>query len=207
MESLVIPALRAHAPFDEMDAEALSFLAARLRLAYTPGAMPSSDRTAARDRLYIIKQGSVRGTGGGADVVLGEGEAFPLGALVGRRPTAYTHRAEADTFCWELPSADFHALMARSPRFHAFCTDHLSVLVERAHRALRDGAERSLIDNASMLAPLRETLKRPAVHCAADTPVRKVLRRMKDERVGSMVVARGAWSRPSSPTRTTRWFS
>jgi CBS domain-containing protein len=195
METLVLAALREHAPFDEMEPEALAFLATRLRLAYYPRTQvivgPQSGQA---DRLFIIKQGSVRGTGGSADVVLGAGEAFPMGALVGRRATVYTYRAQADSFCWELPAADFHALMARSARFHEFCTDHLSILLDRAHRALRDGAERSLIDNASMLAPLRETLKRPAVSCRAETPVREVLRAMKAERVGSMVVAdeRGA---------------
>jgi CBS domain-containing protein len=195
VESLVVPALRAHAPFDEMEPEALAFLAARLTLAYYPRAQEIiGPHSGPADRLYIIKQGSVRGTGGGADVALGEGEAFPMGALVGRRATVYSYRAQADTFCWELPAADFHALMERSPRFHAFCTDHLSILVDRAHRALRDGAERSLIDNASMLAPLRETLKRPAVSCRADTPLREVLRTMKEERVGSMVVADEAGS-------------
>ncbi len=191
----MIPALRAHPPFDEMEPEALAFLAARLRLAYYPrGQVILGPHSGPADRLYIIKQGQVRGTGGSADVVLGAGEAFPMGALVGHRATVYTYRAEADSFCWELPAGEFHALMARSPRFHAFCTDHLSILLERAHRALRDGAERSLIDNASMLAPLRETLKRPAVSCAPDTPLREVLRTMKDERIGSMVVAdaRGA---------------
>ena len=75
-ESLVIPALRGHAPFDEMDSEALSFLAARLRLAYYPrGQVIIGPQSGPAERLYIIKQGSVRGTGGGADVVLGEGEA------------------------------------------------------------------------------------------------------------------------------------
>jgi CBS domain-containing protein len=189
VESLVIPALRGHAPFDEMEPEALAFLVARLRLAYYPRTQvivgPHSGRA---DRLYIIKQGSVRGTGGSADVVLGAGEAFPMGALAGRRATVYTYRAEADSFCWELPEADFHDLMARSARFQAFCTDHLSILLERAHRALRDGAERSLIDNAGMLAPLRETLRRRAVSCPADTPVREVLATMQRERIGSMVV-------------------
>jgi CBS domain-containing protein len=96
----------------------------------------------------------VRGTGGTADVVLGAGESFPMGALAGRPATVYTYRADVDTFCWELAAADFHALMARSPRFQAFCTDHLSILLERAHRALREDADQSLIDNASMLAPL-----------------------------------------------------
>ena len=185
----MIPALRAHAPFDEMEPEALAFLAERLRLAYYPrGHMIVGPQSGPADRLYIIKQGSVRGSGGSADVVLGAGEAFPMGALAGRRATVYTYRADADSFCWELPAADFHALMARSARFRAFCTDHLSILLERAHRALRDDAERSLIDNASMLAPLRETLKRAAVCCPAETPLREVLRTMQRERVGSMVV-------------------
>jgi CBS domain-containing protein len=189
METLVVAALREHAPFDEMEAQDLAFLAARLRLAYYPRTqLIVGPESGPAERLYIIKQGRVRGTGGSADVVLGAGEAFPMGALVGRRATVYTYRAEADTFCWELSAADFHALMARSARFHAFCTDHLSILLERAHRALRDGAERSLIDNASMLAPLREKLKRPAVSCRAGTPLREVLRTMKAERIGSMVV-------------------
>jgi CBS domain-containing protein len=190
VESLVVPALRAHAPFDEMEPEALAFLSARLQLAYYPREQVIvGPHSGPADRLYIIKQGSVRGTGASADIVLGAGEAFPMGALVGRRATVYTYRAEADSFCWELPAAEFHALMAKSPRFHAFCTDHLSILLERAHRALRDGAERSLIDNASMLAPLRASLKRPVVSCGPETPVHEVLQTMKRERVGSMVVA------------------
>ncbi len=189
MESLILPTLRQHAPFDEMETEALALLAAKLKLAYYPRmqVIVGPDSGAA-DRLYIIKQGSVRGTGGTADVVLGAGESFPMGALAGRRATVFTYRADADTFCWELAAADFHALMARSARFHAFCTDHLSILLERAHRALREHTDRSLIDNASMLAPLRETLKRRAVSCAAGTPVRVVLQAMQRERIGSMVV-------------------
>jgi CBS domain-containing protein len=193
VETLVVPSLRAHAPFDEMEPEALAFLAARLRLAYYSRTQlivgPDSGPV---DRLYIIKQGSVRGTGGTADVVLGVGESFPMGALAGRRATVYTYQADVDTFCWELAAADFHALMARSPRFQAFCTDHLSILLERAHRALREDADQSLIDNASMLAPLRETLKRRAVSCLLETPVREVLGTMQRERVGSMVVTDAA---------------
>ena len=193
VESLVIPALRPHAPFDRMEPGALAFLAARVGLAYYPRAhVLVSPESGPADRLYIIKQGSVRGTGGSADVVLGAGECLPLGALIGRRATVYTYRAEVDTFCWELPAADFHGLRTRSPRFEAFCTDHLSILLESAHRALRTGTERALIDNASMLAPLRDALKRPAVACAPEAPLREVLAAMQRERVGSMVVADAA---------------
>ena len=189
VESLVVAALRAYAPFDEMEPDALAFLASRLQLAYYPRTQVIvGPQSGPADRLYIVKQGSVRGSGGSADVVLGAGESFPMGALAGRRATVFTYRAQADTFCWELTAADFHALMARSARFQAFCTDHLSILLERAHRALREHADRSLLDNASMLAPLRETLKRRAVCCTAETPVSEVLQTMQRERVGSMVV-------------------
>ena len=194
MEALVIPQLRAHAPFDEMEPEALGFLARRLRLAYYPRTTeivaPAHGVVA---RLYIVKQGSVRAAGGNAggaaDVVLGPGEAFPIGALIGRRATVYTYRADVDTFCWELEAPDFHALLERSRRFRAFCTDHLAALVERSHRALRSAAAEQALDNAGMLAPLRSVLRRAPVYCLGDTPLREVLRIMQGERVGSMVVA------------------
>ncbi|MGH8733106.1 MAG: cyclic nucleotide-binding domain-containing protein, partial [Burkholderiales bacterium] len=104
----LIASLRAHAPFDEMEPGALAFLSHHLQLAYRPrGEVIVGPDSGAVDRLYILKQGAVRGSGGAADVVLGPGEAFPLGALVGRRATAYHYRADADTFCWELEAARF----------------------------------------------------------------------------------------------------
>src|SRR5690606_2518544 len=172
--------LKLHTPFDEMEPEALAWLATRLRVSYTPrGDVIVGPQTGPADRLYIIKQGAVRGSGGPADVVLGVGENFPMGALVGRRPTVYTYRADADTFCWELTAADFESLLERSPRFQAFCDDQLSILVERAHRALRDGADHSLLDNARMLSPLREALRRSAVSCAPEDALSEILRTMK----------------------------
>jgi CBS domain-containing protein len=189
VEALVVPQLRAHAPFDEMEPDALAFLAGRLRLAYYPRTSeivaPAHGVVA---RLYIMKQGSVRGTGGAADVVLGPGEAFPIGALIGRRATVYTYRADADSFCWELEAKDFHALLERSRRFAAYCTDHLATLVERSHRALRSAAAEQALDGAGMLAPLRSVLRRAPVYCTSDTPVGEVLRIMQHERIGSMVV-------------------
>ena len=109
VKSLVIPELREHAPFDELEPEALDYLAHRLRLAYhARGELILGPDGGVVDRLRIVKQGAVRGSGGPADVLLGPGEAFPLGALVGRRATAYHYRADADTFCWELEAERFH---------------------------------------------------------------------------------------------------
>ena len=190
-----IAALRAHAPFDRMDGDSLRFLANRVALGYyarasvvlTPGGTPVK-------QLYIVKNGQVRGRGSASgepatDVVLGAGECFPVGALIGRRATVYEYVAESDVFCWELPAADFHQLVGRSREFHAFCTNHLVELLERARSAQHARLGEALADEAGMLAPLRSLLVRPAVSCAPETPVREVLKVMRAQRIGSMIVA------------------
>jgi CBS domain-containing protein len=192
MKSLIIPELRAHAPFDELEPEALDYLAQRLRLAYhARGELIVGPDSGEVDRLRIIKQGAVRGSGGPADVLLGPGEAFPLGALVGRRATAYQYRADADTFCWELEAARFRELLDKSARFRAFATQHLAALVERSQRTLRAEAAASALDSAGMLAPLKSVLQRSPVACAEDSTLGEAIRRMHAERVGSIVVLDG----------------
>ena len=159
--ALTIGALREHPPFDEMDGDSLRFLAERLSIGYYPrGEAIVTPAGGNVDRFFIVKQGRVRGSGSlagapSADLVLGAGECFPMSALVGRRAVVYTYSAGEDTFCWELPAADFHALLERSAQFQAFCTSRLAKLVERSHRALRAEAGASLIDGTGMLAPLR----------------------------------------------------
>jgi CBS domain-containing protein len=189
VEQLVLAALRAHAPFDEMDEGSLRFLASRLQLAYYPaGEVLLAPENGVVERLYIVKQGSVRGAGAAADVVLGAGECFPIGALIGKRATAYTYRAAEDCFCWELPGWDFSRLLERSREFHAFCTRYLAQLVERSQRAQRAEAAQALLDRSGMLAALKESVAREPVSCAPATPLAEVLRTMHEARVGSMVV-------------------
>ena len=184
----LIATLKAHAPFDELEPEALAFLGRHLALGYhARGELIVGPESGAVDRLRIVKQGAVRGSGGAADVVLGPGECFPLGALIGSRATVYTYRAEADSFCWELPAPRFRELLEKSARFHRFATEHLAVLADRSHRALRSEAAQSALDSASMLAPLKSVLRRNPVSCAQDTSLGEAIKRMHAERVGSIV--------------------
>jgi CBS domain-containing protein len=191
-------ALAAHAPFDALEPATLRRLAGCLRLAYYPaGQVVLSPESGVADRLYIVKQGQIRGgPDAGAeqasDVVLGAGECFPIGSLVGRRATAYTYRAVRDSFCWELPAADFHALVEQSARFRAFCMDYLADLVAQSQRARLAAAVTTLGEGVGMLAPLRSAVRHEPVSCTADTPVREVVRRMHEGRVGSMVVVDAA---------------
>ncbi len=180
----LIAPLREHAPFDEMEPRALEFLARKLALAYYGrGEVITEPERGVADRLYIVKQGRVR-----ADAVFGPGECFPVGALIGSRATTNRYRAEADTFCWELTAADFRAVLELSPRFRAFCTDHLARLLARSQRRLREEAAETVIDAAGMLSPVAGAVRRAAVTCKPNVPVREVLERMRAERVGSMVV-------------------
>lgn len=187
-------ALAAHSPFDALEPGVLRRLAGRLGLAYyAAGQAILAPGSGIADRLYIVKQGRVRGGASegaaqAADVVLGQGECFPIGALVGRRATAYTYRAERDSFCWELPAADFHALIGESARFRAFCMDYLAALLDQSHRARHANAAMALGEGLGMLAPLRSVVTRAPESCTADTPVAEVVRAMHAGRIGSMVV-------------------
>ena len=188
-----IEALRAHAPFDLMEPEVLRRLAARLSVAYyARGQTVIEADSGVVDRLCIVRQGRVRGGAAGAaqaaDVVLGAGECFPVGALVGRRATAYSYRAEGDCFCWELPAAEFHALLESSAHFRDFCLDHIAALLDRSHRARRAAAFESLGEGVDMLAPLRSAIAREPVSCGPETTVADVVRSMHERRIGSMVV-------------------
>jgi CBS domain-containing protein len=182
-------ALRRHAPFDELEPAALEFLASRLALAYhARGARIAGPDDGLAARLHILKQGRVRRSGGGPEVALGAGEMFPIGALLGRRPTVYSYDAEQDCFAWELASEDFQRLLALSPRLHAFCSNHLAALVERSQRELRVEAGAGLLAEAGMLAPLDHLAAPSPEACGPSAPVREVLERMQRLRIGSMIV-------------------
>lgn len=184
-----IATLRRYAPFDDMEPEGLAFLAARAQVGYyARGERIAGPEDGPADRLRIVRQGRVRRTNDAVELTLGPGECFPIAALIGRQSAVYGYEAEQDCFCWEIGAGDFQRLLELSPRFHAFCSNHLAVLVERSHRALRAEAGQALLDSAGMLAPLRAAASRAPVGCTADTPVGEVLKTMHAARVGSMVV-------------------
>lgn len=192
--------LRLHAPFDRMQPKALRWLAARLQLAfYAKGRMVLTPAHGVVDRLNIVKQGVVRGEAAAAmrsdalvPVVLGPGECFPVGAMMGRRPSAYDYSAAEDSFVYELGADDFRQLLDLSPEFARFCTEYLAMLVDESRRALRSHLAETLAEESQMTAPLRKLVARPPVSCAPETPLREVLRTMHTQRIGCMVAVDSA---------------
>src|SRR5262245_30520547 len=124
--------LRRHPPFDAMEDEALRLLASRLALGYYPaGATILSPDQGEPQFLYIVRSGRVRADAS-ADrgaAVLAEGECFAVDALLERRSTAARYAAAADTFCYQLPAADFAAVLDSSRRFREFSTEYLASLL------------------------------------------------------------------------------
>jgi CBS domain-containing protein len=188
--------LRRYPPFDEMQAEALRFLAARLALRYYPqGTTILCPQDGEPQFLFIVQRGQVRLTPSAAGVqglagetTLGPGECFSIGALLEHRPTGSTYSAAVDTFCYLLAAADFRELLHRSPRFQDFATDYLASLLRESRRLLRMNAAAGVAEERSENRPLRSLLRRSPVACTPETPLASALRRMQEEKVGSIVV-------------------
>ncbi len=191
--------LRRYPPFDSMEPEHLNFLAesAVVEL-YSRGQVILKPGASEPDRFYIVKQGVVEAEpegrsplSGDAGWELGEGDCFPVGALLSRSPVANMYRALEDTICFALPADGYRALMDMSPPFKDFCTHRLANLLDRFKRLLQAQYSRQTTEQHSMDHPLSSILRRAPVSCLPDTPIRAVLETMHGERIGSMVVVDG----------------
>jgi CBS domain-containing protein len=187
-----VEALREHVPFDRMGADDLRWMVSRLALVYFPaGTVLLSAQSGVPQHFHVVRQGSIAGLDPGAGAPrwrLVAGECFPLGALLGKRAVTSVYRAETDTFCWRLAAGDFEALLARSAPFHAFCTQRLASLLAISRRQMQAEYAASAAEEP-LSRPLAQLLRRPAVMCGGDATLGDALVRMRDARVGSIVVA------------------
>lgn len=192
----VLDFLAKHAPFSAMAPSDLEFLASRLSLAFfARGAPILGPDDGPPTRLYIIKQGRVRGErvagSGGAEEGAWEllpGESFAIGALLGHRPVRMAQKAAEDTFCFELPREDFDAVRARSPEFQDFCARRLASLLDQALKGMQASLATRVTSDSSLSTPLRALVRREPVTCPPGTSIRRVLETLEAERVGSIVV-------------------
>lgn len=190
-----VDALRRQAPFSTMAEDELLWLVRQLSVSYfARDAVLLEPATSPPDALFIIKQGTVTGaTASGQTVLqLAAGEMFPLGALLAGRGAANRYIASTDTFCYLLPAAGFHALLAKSPEFHDFCTRRIGSLLEESQRAVQSEYALALDDESRFSRPLSSLVRRAPLCVRADTPLADALAAMEGGRVGSVVVADSA---------------
>lgn len=185
----------AHAPFDRMEPAHLLWMLERMTLGYyAEGEVIVSPEQGAVERFLVIKQGMVQGEqnvahASDADtwLELVEGECFPLGALLAHRPVASLYRSVKDTFCYELPLADFHTLLGLSAPFRDFCTRRIANLLEHSKQVIQAQYTQSSAEQQSLTSPLSALIRGLPVTCTPQTSIREVLSRMHEARIGSMI--------------------
>ena len=190
-----IDQLMRHAPFDRMERADLSWMLERMRLAYyAKDEVIVSPEQGEVQHFLVIKQGVVQAEQNVADATesdtwmeLVEGECFPLGALLASRSVASVYRAGQDTFCYELPVADFHTLLGMSAPFRDFCTRRIANLLEHSKQVIQAQYTQSGAEQQSLTSPLSALIHRAPVTCAPHTSVGEVLQTMHSTRVGSMI--------------------
>lgn len=184
-----------HAPFDRMERDHLQWMLERMQLAYyAQGEVVVAPTQGVVSRFLLIKQGVVEGEQNVADAThsdtwmeLVAGECFPLGALLANRAVASVYRAGSDTFCYELPVADFHTLLGMSPPFRDFCTRRIANLLEHSKQVIQAQYAQSGAEQQSLTSPLSVIIRRTPVTCSPQTSVAEVLEIMHAARVGSMI--------------------
>lgn len=186
--------LRHHAPFDAMDQAALNFLASRLKLDYFPqGSSILTPDEGVAIRLLIVQKGVVSGidkraAGEASAMTLAEGECFPLGALIARRPALLNYAAAVDTFCYQLDAKDFDRVMDMSSEFRRFAVNRLAAMLEQSRQQVQSSYTARIADTGGLSTPLRSLVRRPPVTVTPGTTVRHVLEAMHRERIGSVVI-------------------
>jgi CBS domain-containing protein len=184
--------LRAHMPFDAMDAQHLQFLVRKLMLRYyASGAVVLSPKHGVVDTVWIVQRGTIRGAGGttGSDaLILSEGEMFPIGAAIAQRATVLTFTADTDTFCYQMPLAVFEHMMDVSPPFRNFATQRLAHLVAQSQRHTQNVLSHQVTNAQTLASPLQSLLRREPITLISTTPIREALLLMKLERIGSVVI-------------------
>ncbi|MBK8325046.1 MAG: CBS domain-containing protein [Betaproteobacteria bacterium] len=187
--------LRRHAPFNAMQQDALERLAGALKLRYfAREATILSPESGPINALFIIQRGAVKAeetSGVSLNNLAGtftEGECFPVGALIARRPTRLRYTAASDTFLYVLDEGAFNQALESSAPFRAYCTKRLAALLELSTRGTREAYAGRAANELTMASPLRTALRRAPVTLPQGASVREVLELMKARRIGSVVL-------------------
>lgn len=184
-------------PFNRMEPEATTYLAAHLKVAYYPrGSEILTPEMGPPPCCHIVARGQIQARQAGATAVteyamitLGPGEAFPIGSIAAQRPSTNTYIAVEDSFIYQLAADDFLKLMLMSPVFHLFCTQYIADLLVQSRQQLQSTFSQRAAEQQTMITPLGELLKREPVFVSPSTRTRAALETMATLRIGCMMVA------------------
>ena len=190
----IMDQLRSHAPFDQLSADDLVFLASGLRLAYySRGRVITASDSGVARVLFIVQSGVARGelecgTPGQDSVEYGVGECFPLAAVIGARATVHRYEAIEDTFCYEADATTVLELARRSAPFLEFCSSRAGALLRQSYASLQALYARQSTAEVSVRARLGDLVRRAALTCSSGSSTGDAIRAMHAARVGSIIV-------------------
>lgn len=188
--------LRRHPPFDQMEADALHFLAERLKLAYyAKDSLIVTPEMGVVQTFYILQRGKVLARQAGevnvveySTMTIGAGEGFPIGSVMAQRPSTNVYVALDDVFCYELPASEFFQVMQKSSVFNLYCTQYIASLLNQSRQQLQVQFAQRAAEQQTMNSPLSAIIKKAPIAVAPDTSIRKVIEVMAKGHIGSMII-------------------
>ncbi len=185
--------LTRYVPFSQMaPAHVEQFVAGATQQYFAPGEVLLQPADGPVQALVCLRQGSVTGRRGMADMT-GQfeyvaGDLFPVGALLAQRAVTATYTANEDCFCLMLPAERVRRLAELSLPFASFLNRRVMHFLELSQRAVQATWASHAVAEQSLEARLSSLPRKPALACSADTPLAQALTQMHERRVGSMLV-------------------
>lgn len=180
-------------PFGQMTpAHRAWFLAASEAVRFEPGALVLGPHSGPVDALLCIRQGSVTGRQGMAEMAgqfeYGVGDFFPVGAALAHRPVTATYTANEATVCLRMPAARMQELAAMSAPFGDFLSRRVVHYLDLARKAVQSTWASQALAEQTLEARLGSLPARVPLACAPATPLLQALTRMHEAGVGSVIV-------------------
>jgi CBS domain-containing protein len=178
--------LRRHPPFDTLDEEQLTAVAAAAEIEFYPARAAILESPGERSEFaHVVRRGSVELLIEGRLLdVLGEGEMFGFASLLEEGPMGFIARAAEDTLLYRIPEQAIRPVLER-PAAVRFLARALSKGV-----FLLAGHEREPPPSAGGRM-VRELIRAPALVCPPDMSVQEAAGRMVEAGVGCVVVELG----------------
>lgn len=180
--------LARHAPFSDLDADALAAVAMAAEIEFRPrGEVFLTQGAAPAAHVWVVRSGTVELLDEGRVLdQLGPGEMVGHPSMLSGMPAGFEARVHEDALLYRLPAAAVASVLTgpAGVRFVA------RTLLERARAA---GVEDDLAFGADTgHLPIGGLVRRAPVVCAPGTAIRDAARRMTDAGVTALVVDQGS---------------
>jgi len=179
-----IAALREIAPFDHIDPDRLARVIPEARIRRLErGEILLEPAMGPPETFFVLLSGRVDGLADGSDGQpvwsLGRGDAFPLGALMERRPVSTRQQVAAPGEAVTVPAEAFERLRRESEAFDDFCTRRIGHLLARGPVGEEDTPTLgggALLDPAT---PVRARLEGEPLRLEGDTGLDEAARALE----------------------------